>query len=94
MLNTSPYLCISYCLQVPAWLELLLWFPSVDYDSGYISQINSFLFRLLLVVVSHHSSGNPKEDRNSVPEVRYCDRPGHVLGVEQEDFGTLGWTSR
>ena len=47
--NITHGLCISSCLQDSAWVEFLPWLPSVDCDSGYMSQTNPFLPKLLLV---------------------------------------------
>lgn len=48
-------LCNSSSHQVPAQFAFLLWFPSVDCDSGHVSQTNPFLSRLILVMMLHHS---------------------------------------
>jgi hypothetical protein len=54
-------LCISCCLHVPALCEFLSWLSSVtDWGCGSISQINYFLFKLLLVTALYHSHRNSK----------------------------------
>lgn len=36
------------------------WLPSEDCNSGYLSEINLFLYELILVLVFHHGKSNPK----------------------------------
>lgn len=57
--------CFSSCLQVPVQFEFLLWLPSVDNDSGCISQISPLLSKLLLVKAFHHSNSKSKTLHNT-----------------------------
>lgn len=51
----------------------------------------SFLPKLLLVMVLHHSNSNPKPDIGTRIMSYCCDRPDHVVfGKIVEDFGKLG----
>lgn len=60
--STLCDLCIGSCLQAPALLEFL---PSLPYNEllcGAVNEINLFLPKLLSVMVSLQSSGNPNQD--------------------------------
>lgn len=51
--------------QTPDQSDFLPWLPSVNGESKYVTQINSFLPWLFLVMVFHYSANNPNQDRLS-----------------------------
>lgn len=48
----------SLSASFPVWL--LPWLPLVDYDSGYVNQMNHFFPRLLWLLFHHHHNNPTK----------------------------------
>lgn len=51
----------------------------MDHDSRYVSQINTLLPKMLLVMVFHQSSSNPKMEIDAKIVGYCCGKPDHVV---------------
>lgn len=87
--------------QTPEQFEFLPWLPSVNSESKYVTQINSFLPWLLLVMVFQDSANNSTQDRLSKADalgsgmeqtpldgnIDYCYNPRTVFVLNYKALG-------
>lgn len=55
-------------LPLGSCLEFLPWFPLMDCDQAYVSQINPLLLKLLFVMVSYQSNTKQAKTRDWVDD--------------------------